>query len=56
MRLIQKSKKKGLENYIKEKNISIYQQVEITIDTPSDEKKYVRLFKKLSIFIYSFNI
>lgn len=55
-----KEQKKGLESYIKEKNISIYQQVEITIDTPDDEKNMLDFLKNCqsssTLLVYNLNV
>ncbi len=54
------NQKKGLEKYIKEKNISIYSQIEIEIDTPNDEKKILDFLKNTqsssTLLVYDLNV
>ena len=55
-----KEQKKGLETYIKEKNISIFQQIEIAIDTPDDEKNMLDFLKNCqsssTLLVYDLNV
>ncbi len=55
-----KEQKDGLKNYIKEKNISIYQQIEIAIDTPNDERNILEFLQKCqtssTLLVYDLNV
>lgn len=55
-----KEQKKGLESYIEDKNISIYQQIEIAIDTPDDEKNMLDFLKNCqsssTLLVYDLNV
>ncbi len=55
-----KEQKKGLESYIEEKKISIYQEIEIAIDTPNDEKNMLDFLKNCqpssTLLVYDLNV
>lgn len=52
--------KKGLDSYIKKNNLSIYQAIEIAIDTPSDEKNMMDFLKNCqtssTLLVYDLNV
>ncbi len=52
--------KKALSNYADKKNISIYQQIEISIDTPDDEKNMLDFLKSChsssTLLVYDLNV
>ncbi|PLY05092.1 MAG: resolvase [Arcobacter sp.] len=51
--------KKGLDSYIKKNNLSIYQAIEIAIDTPDDEKNMLDFLKSCqassTLLVYNLN-
>ena len=52
--------KKGLDSYIKKNNLSIYQAIEIAIDTPSEEKNMMDFLKNCqassTLLVYDLNV
>ena len=52
--------KKALDSYIKEKNLSIYQSIEIAIDTPDNEKNMLDFLKNCqassTLVVYDLNV
>jgi len=55
-----KEQKQGLDSYVKKNNISIYQSIEIEIDTPENEKNILDFLKNCqassTLLVYDLNV